>query len=370
MPLSARRPRRSSIDIWPGFVDALAQLLMVVIFVLLVFTAGQFYLSAALSGRDKALKELEQQVSELNDLLALERQTKAELESKTATLSGQLNATTAERDALSAKLADLTARTQAAEAQAEAAAAKLRDADTVASADKQQMQALADRADQAEKALAAERETSRAARAQVEQLSAAVAALRQQLAKIAAALDVSEAKVKDQQTQIADLGKRLNLALANKVQELARYRSEFFGRLREILGDRPDIRIVGDRFVFQSEVLFAPGSADLADEAKQQLDPVIAALKEIAAKIPPDLNWVLRVDGHTDRRPISNDKFASNWELSTARAISVVRYAISQGIPANRLAAAGFADQQPLDTGSGEDAYRRNRRIELKLTER
>jgi chemotaxis protein MotB len=219
-------------------------------------------------------------------------------------------------------------------------------------------------------ALTAEQQASRAARAQVEQLTAAVAELRQQLAKIAAALDVSDAKVKDQQGQIADLGRRLNVALATKVQELARYRSEFFGRLREILGDRPDIRVVGDRFVFQSEVLFAPGNAELAEPAKKQLEPVIAALKEISAKIPADINWVLRVDGHTDRRPINNDQFASNWELSTARAISVVRYAVAQGIPANRVAAAGFADNQPLDTGNGDEAYRRNRRIELKLTER
>ena len=208
------------------------------------------------------------------------------------------------------------------------------------------------------------------ARTKVAELNSSIAALRDQLAKISAALALSDSKVKDQQIQIADLGKRLNLALANKVQELARYRSEFFGRLREIIGDRSDIRIVGDRFVFQSEVLFNPGNADLGETAKRQLDPMIAALKEISAKIPKDLNWVLRVDGHTDRRPISNAQFASNWELSAARAISVVRYMISQGIAPNRLVAAGFADFQPLDTGEGEEAYRRNRRIELKLTER
>jgi chemotaxis protein MotB len=257
------------------------------------------------------------------------------LRATAASLTAQLNAALAERDTLAAQQGGITGRAEA-----------------------------------AEKALAAEKETSRAARAQVEQLTASIAALREQLAKIAAALDVSEAKAKDQQAQIADLGRRLNLALATKVQELARFRSEFFGRLREIIGDRPDIRVVGDRFVFQSEVLFAPGSAELADSAKQQLDPVITALKAISGKIPPDINWVLRIDGHTDRRPISNAQFPSNWELSAARAISVVRYAVTQGIPPNRLAAAGFAENQPLDPGAGEEAYRRNRRIELKLTER
>jgi chemotaxis protein MotB len=335
MPLARSRQRRSSIDIWPGFVDALAQLLMVIIFILLIFTAGQFLLSDALSGRDKALLELQQRLSELTDLLALERVATADLRATTAGLSAQLQAALAERDALTAQLGGLGGR-----------------------------------AAEAEKALAAERETSRAARAQVEQLTASIAALREQLAKIAAALDLSEGKAKEQQAQIAELGRRLNLALASKVQELARYRSEFFGRLREIIGDRRDIQIVGDRFVFQSEVLFAPGNAELADAAKLRLDPVIAALKEISQKIPIDINWVLRVDGHTDRRPISTAQFPSNWELSSARAISVVRYAISEGIPANRLVAAGFADNQPLDTGSGEEAFRRNRRIELKLTER
>ena len=230
--------------------------------------------------------------------------------------------------------------------------------------------ALAARAKEAEKALTGEQQTSTAARAQVEQLTASVAALREQLAQIAPALDLAEAKAKDQQTQLADLGRRLNLALASKVEELARYRSEFFGRLREIIGNRADIRIVGDRFVFQSEVLFAQASAELADTAKDQLDPVISALQEISRKIPQDINWALRIDGHTDRRPINTAQFPSNWELSTARAISVVRYAIEKGIPPNRLVAAGFADKQPLDPGNSEEVYRRNRRIELKLTER
>ncbi len=327
MALASRRSRRPSIDIWPGFVDALAQLLMVIIFILLVFTAGQFFLADALSGRDKALKELQQQVSELSDLLAFERTANADLRASAASLTAQLKAKESERDVLAARAAE------------------------------------------AEKALAGEQQTSAASRAQVEELTASVAALREQLAQIAAALELSKTKVKDQQTQIADLGRQLNLALASKMLELARYRSEFFGRLREIIGDRPDIRIVGDRFVFQSEVLFTQGSAELADTAKAQLDPVITALQEISQKIPPDINWVLRVDGHTDRRPINTAQFPSNWELSTARAISVVRYAIEKGIPANRLVAAGFADKQPLDPGNSEEAYRRNRRIELKLTE-
>ena len=441
MALGTRRSRRSSIDIWPGFVDALAQLLMVIIFVLLVFTAGQFLLSDALSGRDKALAQLQQQVNELSDLLAVEKRTGAELREGAASLTTQLQAAMAERDTLRTRLgADQET------ARANEATGKLRDAEATVAADKEKVELqlkeleslrrdiealktvraeleakvaalaagqqnaqeagalrdrskelearlaseqertalaqkeitdrdirlrdLGERAEKGEAALSAEQQTSRAARAQVEELSAQIAALRQQLAQIAAALEASEAKTKDQQTQLADLGRRLNIALASKVQELARYRSEFFGRLREIIGERPDIRVVGDRFVFQSEVLSMPGSAELGGPAKRRLDPVIAALKAISDKIPPDINWVLRVDGHTDRRPISNAQFASNWELSAGRAISVVRYAVAQGVPAARLAAAGFADNQPLDPAESEEAYRRNRRIELKLTER
>src|SRR5580692_1718556 len=324
MALGRTRGRRGSIDIWPGFVDALAQLLMVIIFILLVFTVGQFYLSDALSGRDEALKQLQIKISALADELALEKQTSDTLRGNAATLAAQLKAAQDERDALSAKLS--TAAT--------------------------------------------DQQTVQAAKAQVEELTAEIAALKDQLAKVAAALDVSNTTVKSQQDQIVELGKKLNLALASKVEELARYRSEFFGKLSEILGNRPDIRIVGDRFVFQAEVLFPPGKAELAAAAKQQLDPVFDALKDISSKIPPDINWVLQINGHTDHRPIHNADFASNWELSTARAIAVVRYAIDRGVPADHLSAAGFADNQPIDTGANEDSYRRNRRIELKLTER
>jgi chemotaxis protein MotB len=424
MAIAPRGSRRSSIDIWPGFVDALAQLLMVIIFILLVFTVGQFYLGVALSGRDQALQQLQQQVDDLANLLAIERGANDQLRSGTTELSTQLKSVLAERDQLTGKLRDADAIVSAdkekielqlreleslrrdlaalksvraeleakvaslAQQQAQEGAAALRDRakelearlaseqEKTSLAQKQieardvRVRELGSRAEGAEQALSGEKEVSRKAVARVDELNAQITTLREQLSRIAAALDVSEAKVKEQQGQIVELGKRLNLALVNKVEELARYRSEFFGRLREILGDRPDIRIVGDRFIFQSEVLFAPGSAELGDNAKKELAPVITALKELSAKIPPDINWILRVDGHTDRRPISNSQFPSNWELSTARAISVVRFAIEEGVPAARFAAAGFADKQPLDPRTAEDAYRRNRRIELKLTER
>jgi chemotaxis protein MotB len=373
MAIAPRHSRRSSIDIWPGFVDALSQLLMVIIFILLVFTAGQLYLSAALSGRNQALQKLQHQVDELANLLSLEKQANSKLTQGAANLSAQLASVEAERAKLKAQVADLGLQAQAAaglKTELAAEQQKNSQAQTEIAGRDTRLAALSSRADKAEQALAAEKRVSSDALARVDALNAQIVALREQLTRIAAALDLSEAKAKTQEAKIADLGKKLNLALVNKVEELSRYRSEFFGRLRDILGDRPGIRVVGDRFVFQSEVLFAPGSADLSDDAKKALDPVIGALKEIAAKIPPDIDWMLRVDGHTDHRPISNAQFPSNWELSTARALSVVRYAISQGIPAERLAAAGFADLQPIDPADTPEAYRKNRRIELKLTER
>jgi chemotaxis protein MotB len=350
---------------------------MVIIFILLVFTAGQFYLGSALSGRDQALQKLQHQVDELANMLALERQANEELRAGTDQLSAQLKTALAERDELSGNLRDANAALASVKGDLKAKAAALaqQQENAAALADRTRdlearLSATQARADTAEQALSAEKEVSRQALARVDDLNSQIAALRDQLSRIAAALDASEAKVKEQQGQIVELGKRLNLALVNKVEELARYRSEFFGRLREILGDRPDIHIVGDRFVFQSEVLFPPGSADLSDDAKKQLAQVFSALKEISAKIPSDINWILQVDGHTDRRPISTSQFPSNWELSTARAISVVRFAMDQGIPATHLAATGFADQQPLDPRDSDDAFKRNRRIELKLTGR
>ena len=348
----SRRPRRRGIDIWPGFVDALSQLVMVIIFVLLVFTAGQFYLTNALSGRDAELQKLTAQINQLTSILSLERQTSANLRVNLSAITAQLATANKARDALAAQVTQLTAKADAAQTALAAA----------------QQQATAQQA-ASQKELAARDQSLSQAQATVNDLNQQIVALRQQLAQIAAALDVSESKNKDQAVQLADLGRRLNQALATKVEELARYRSEFFGRLREVLGDRQDIRVIGDRFVFQSEVLFDPGSADLSDAAKQRLGAVAQALKDIAAKIPSDINWVLAVDGYTDKRPINTPQFRSNWELSTARAMSVVRYFIDQGIPPNRLAAAGFGEYQPIDTGDTSTAYQRNRRIELKLTE-
>ena len=578
---AAGRGRRGYFDPWPGYVDVLSTLLMVVIFVLMVFVISQVFLSRALSGREEALARLNQQVAELGDLLALEKKTTAELRLNIGDLSSQLQNSTAardqmqqqltvvlgERNSLAASLADANAQVakandektslesqiaqllqsdksnkdalaavqlqldqanklseenkaallaaladadktkktaadteaalqaalaaaradadKAAQASADQKAAldqklaelenayksidadkekvqvllaqiaalenlrddltkklaasqdaaqkaaadnqaaldaarveadkaykttaeqkaaldqklvELENAYKVIDADKAKVQAMlgdiaaleslrddlakrlaasedtakqnADAVTQANGDLADQRRINDTARMEIELLNRQVLVLREQLATLSAALDASEAKAKDQGVQIADLGKRLNEALANKVAELASYRSEFFGRLKQVLGDRPDIQVVGDRFVFQSEVLFEPGSADIEDTGKQQLAQFAKTLLDIAAKIPSEIDWILRVDGHTDRRPINNTQFASNWELSSARAIAVVKFLGSQGVPPNRLVAAGFAEFRPLDSGDDEIAFRRNRRIELKLDQR
>ena len=193
---------------------------------------------------------------------------------------------------------------------------------------------------------------------------------RAQLAALAAALDVAKTDASSKDAKIADLDARLNTALASKVLELQRYRSEFFGRLRDLLANQPGVQVVGDRFVFQSEVLFPPGSADLTISGRDQLRRLAQTIERIEPRIPADLNWVLRVDGHADRQPIASGRFASNWELSAQRAINVVKLLNEDGLPANRLAAAGFGDNQPLDQARSQAAYARNRRIEIRLTDR
>src|SRR4051812_7753388 len=339
MPLAAaRRRNRGALNYWPGFVDALSTLLLAIVFLLSIFVLGQFFLSQEISGRDVALGRLNRQIAELTELLSLERSNRRGLEDNLSGLQSTLRSTEQERGRLQGVIESGGA------AQA--------------------------RAGELGAALESEKQATARAVAQIELLNQQIAALRRQLAAVEEALSASEAHDKESQTRIADLGSRLNVALAQRVQELARYRSDFFGRLRQILGERPDVRIVGDRFVLQSEVLFEPGQAALRPEAAGELDRIAAAVLNLAKQIPPDIPWVLRVDGHTDARPIARAQFPSNWALSASRAIAVVQSLAQRGVPPQHLLAAGFGEFQPLDLGQTEEAYARNRRIELKLTDR
>lgn len=418
------RRKQGGSDIWPGFVDALSSLLLVIIFLLVVFMLAQFYLSQALSGREEKLDQLTRQLNEITELLNLERAGADELRTTLDRVSSDLERSTAERDSLAARVSEADQRItaleqalneaaqtqQATEAERARIATALESAETdkrnlnerlaeleerlrilderlVASEQTADQRALAlqsagDQLADAKSAIEAQassvdaaldradrqKQRADAAEARVADMAAQLERLNQELARLAGLLDESRKRSEEQQATIADLGRQLNQALAAKVEELARYRSEFFGRLREVLGGRDDIQIVGDRFVFQSEVLFDSGSADVTGPGRAQLARLAEALNQIAGEIPEDINWVLQVDGHTDIRPISTPAFASNWELSAARAISVVKFLISQGVPPWRLSAAGYGEFHPIDTAETQEAYRRNRRIELKLT--
>jgi chemotaxis protein MotB len=342
MALSRTRRGPAATNYWPGYVDMLSTLLLVVTFLMSLFMLTNYFITQQTSGKDTMLSRLNRQLSQLTELLALERSKKESLEDSLSSLQATLLDKDKENQRLSGLVGEQGGKTEGAEARASALSGQL----------DQQKQITND------------------ALAKVEILNQQLAALRLQLAALQEALDASEAKDKESQVKIADLGQRLNVALAKKVQELARYRSDFFGKLREVLGDRPDFQVVGDRFVFASDVLFDSGSADLKPEAAPQLDKLADALKQLETKIPEDIAWVMRVDGHTDIKPITNATFPSNWELSAARAISVVRYLIDKGVPPSRLVAAGFGEFQPIDSGDSDDSLRKNRRIELKLTER
>ncbi len=467
-----RRSQGEALNPWPGYVDALSTLLMVIIFVLLVFVLAQAFLSVALSGRDRALDRLNRQVAELTDMLSLERGRSGELRQSLAQANRQLelanqakegltrelsglreqegraiadrDALKAERDRLSARLADAALQAQSAAARNEQLQARV--AETAGQTDKagQEAASLAaslaetrrqletaqtqlasvkaelDRTVQADKAtveakvadlarlsdqlraltalreqlerqaqdaavrattaeeraqavavqLDNEKKLGDSARAQVALLTQQMEDLRAQLTQLAAALDATSKAGAEKDAQISNLGSRLNAALASKVQELQRYRSEFFGRLRDVLAGRPGIQIVGDRFVFQSEVLFPAGSADLTPQGEEQIRKLAATLKDITAEIPNDINWLLRVDGHADKQRLGRGQFASNWELSAQRAINVVKLLVDEGVPPNRLAATGFGEFQPLDPADTPQAYAKNRRIEIRLTDR
>jgi chemotaxis protein MotB len=338
----ARGRREREISYWPGFVDALSTLLLSIIFILSVFVVVQFFLSQEVTGKDTALARLNAQIAQLTELLSMEKTSKGTLEDTVASLRASLAGAESDRDRFRGLYEGLGSGASSAQSQANALSGQLD----------------------------AEKKVSARALAQIELLNQQIAALRRQLAALEGALQASESKDKEAQARLADLGQRLNVALAQRVQELSRYRSDFFGRLRTILGARPDIRVVGDRFVFQSEIFFDTGSAAIRPEGRAELDKLAGALLDLDKQIPSEIAWVLRIDGHTDIRPIYSGAYPSNWELSAARAIAVVQYLISKGVSPQRLVAAGFGEFQPLDNEKTEDAFRRNRRLELKLTER
>ena len=379
--MAAISRRREGADYtWPGYVDALTTLLMVLIFLLSIFSVAQFTLSTVLTSRETAIDSLNKQVGDLVSQLSLEKRSAEDLAKDVARLTllsrklqaerekltADVTSAQAERDRLAAMLKDATQQVEAktsetTDMQKEIERQKLeltRLAAALAAANNEKGKLFSD--------LTEEQKQTAEQKAAVVRMTAELNALKDELSRLNAALEAADAKAKEQNAQIIDLGQKLNRALASKVEELARYRSEFFGKLREALAGQRDVQVVGDRFVFQSEVLFPSGSAQLQPGGEKQLGAVAQRLIEISKKIPADIPWVLQVDGHTDNKPINTREFPSNWELSAARAIAVVKFLNAQGIPNDHLVAAGYGEFQPLsmmDTA-------RNRRIELKLTNR
>ena len=329
-------------EFWPGYVDVLSTLLLVVTFLLSIFMLSQFYVAQESSGKDSALRRLNRQIAELTNLMSLEKGKAKTAEDELSTIQASL-----------ALLREDNARLSA-----------------IAAGSDEKVKGASNRISALTSELDEKSKVSAEAQSKVDLLNQQLLALRRQLASLNDALEASEKKDRDSQDRIKDMGTRLNAALARQVQELQRYRSDFFGRLRELLKDRKDIRVVGDRFVFQSEVLFPSGQSTMTPEGLAAIDQLAQAIVELQRSIPPEIDWAMQVDGHTDQRPIASSQFPSNWELSTSRAISVVRYLISRGVPAKRLVAAGYGEFQPLEDGNSEDILRRNRRIELKLTNR
>ena len=426
MALRVRRAGTNGLEVWPGYVDALSTLLMVVMFVLLVFVLAQALESVVLAKRNDELTATNQNLTQererntrLNQNLAAGDAARQALLSQLRDLDTQTANTMAERDKLAALLREvetaataaqlmnrtLTTKVETQSERADAAEARLRDmqrADGRPGQDRANRQGddrreavgtgPADRADaRADRVArraggsgeirrrqcadrAAETPGGRVVVQNEKKLGdsaqARIAALTQQVEQLTRELGVSEQQRGEAQAKANGLEGQLNLALAAQVEELRKYRSDFFGKLREVLAGRPGISIVGDRFVLQSDVSFAVSSAELTPAGIAQLTDIAAAFRAIIAKIPPDVNWVLRIDGHTDKTPIHNARFASNWELSAARAITVVKFLITQGIPAEHLAATGFGENQPVDPADTPEAYAKNRRIEIRLTDR
>ncbi|MEK9794025.1 MAG: peptidoglycan-binding protein [Hyphomicrobiales bacterium] len=492
MPRINRRANNNSANYWPGFVDAMATILLVIIFLLTVFILSQFFLSTEISSKDEALIDLQSQLQELSLLLSLEQNENQNLATKIELLESDLDELFSKNEQLSSSLAisndeivilqdeinnlnldyqsqiiilqdnidrqialyDLE-RDQSAERNQQiiklisenkqiSSLLKMRELEinnkdlkiqniednilnlstlnknleetigekeqiiidlreslnknntlltdyessissmNIASTDLESQinekdQIIIDlrkkdnsnlnKINRLQSGLVSTGKKSKEASLEIELLNIQISELKKQISAIQALLDASEQKDIEQQARIADLGKRLNLALAQRVKELSEYRSEFFGKLREIIGTRDDIKIIGDRFVFQSEVLFGSGEATIGIDGQRQLAKLSVAIQDLIEEIPEEINWILRIDGHTDIIPIRNSKYQSNWDLSAARAISVVDFLMKTGIPPNRLAATGRGEYMPLDPNENEDAFRKNRRIEIKLTE-
>lgn len=369
-----RGTENNGLEAWPGYVDALSTLLMVTIFVLLVFVLAEAFLSSALTGSNNTIDLLKQQIAELTQSLSMETAKDSTLAQELSALNAQLAQAQAANATLTQQVAGdaqtittlrngqkaMQAQLDDAQAQAAAAAGRLSSLQT-------QMLAIAGTPD-AQAKLQAAQKLSAKDEAQIMLLNQQLAALRAQMASLEQALDAAQAADVKDKVQIADLGKKLNEALARKVEELQQYQSVFFRALSQSLKGEKNIKVVGDRFVFESDVLFPVDDATITPRGQAEIADVAKAVNDIAAKIPANVNWVLSVDGYADAQPIKGGPYKSNFDLSSARALAVLDLLIADGVPPNRLVTSGMGSNNPIAKGDTPADYAQNRRIEFRLT--
>ena len=372
------RIRKKQLDYtWPGFVDALSSLLMVIIFVLMIFVISQFFISQKMSGQDEALIKLKNNLTELSELLSLERDTTSELTSQLSVLEEKI--VVIKEELLKEK--EITKQYQEeirgtkniiALNESEINELKIALEEKIKNTTqlRNEVSDLDKQVNQKNLEIQSKDKILKANKEEVNQLISTTLKLKNKLTQLQTLLSAYKAKDKKENVKTLNLGKDVNSALARRVEELEKFKSDFFGRVKELIKGRKEIRVVGDRFVFQSEVLFSLGSEELGVEGQLEMQKLAATLMEIEKSLPTDIDWILQIEGHTDSLPVKKGQtYRDNWELSTKRALSVLRFLIKQGIDPNRLSASGYGSFQPIDKKNTKSARMKNRRIEMKITQ-
>ena len=376
--MALNKIRRRHVDYtWPGFVDALSSLLMVIIFVLMIFVLSQFFLSQKMNGQDEALVKLKTNLIELSELLSIERNVTIELTSSLTIFENKINIIQSKLEQEKIKNDNNKEKLQENEKTIRLSKFKISELEEILNKkieevlnSKNTILSLENNLQKRKSEVEMKTDTLKANKEEINKLTAASIQLRNKLSQIQTLLTAYKAKDKKDNVKTLNIGKDLNSALARRVEELQKFKSEFFGRVKELIKDRPEIRIVGDRFVFQSEVLFSIGSVEIGPKGQLEMINLASTLVEIEKSLPTDIDWILQIEGHTDNLPVKEGQtYKDNWELSTKRALSVLRFLIKQGINPSRLSASGYGSFQPIDINNNANARKKNRRIEMTITQ-
>ena len=354
--MRASRKNLYEVNIWPGFVDVLGTLLIVTIFTVLISTVTQIYFNDQLEIKRGEISSLDNQITNLANQLSLLNTEKKKIDKSFATLTIEYKDLNKKKNKLDEELSKSQYNLKIKDKELEQI---INERSSLLGKIQKQNEDLKDLSEVKEKNSL-----------EIFELNRNVEKLNNRLEELSKLLISAEEEDRKKKIKIENLGKKLNQALAGKLQELSEYQSIFFKKIKEALGDRKDIKVEGDRFIFPSEIFFESGSDIIQTEGIKKLSDIAKSLNEISEKIPSKIDWVLRIDGHTDKIPINNEKFNSNWHLSSSRAINIVKLLIENGISPNRLVAAGFGEHSPLISQENEEAYKKNRRIEIKLTRR